>query len=41
MRREELAPRFPGVKFCVYDTSDGSLEKVRKTVVSGQLDLGL
>jgi hypothetical protein len=39
--REELAPRFPGVKFCVYDTSEGTQAKARKTVVSGQLDLGL
>ena len=39
--RGELARLFPGVKFCVYDTSDRTLEKGRKIVVSGQLDLGL
>ena len=37
----ELARHFPGVKFVVYDTSDRTLEKGRKIVVSGQLDLGL
>ena len=37
----ELGSRFPGVKFVVYDTSDRTLEKGRKNVVSGQLDLGL
>ena len=37
----ELGRRFPGVKFVVYDTSDRTLEKGRKIVVSGQLDLGL
>ena len=37
----ELGSRFPGVKFVVYDTSDRTLEKGRKVVVSGQLDLGL
>ena len=37
----ELSRRFPGVKFVVYDTSDRTLEKGRKIVVSGQLDLGL
>ena len=39
--RAELARHFPDVKFCVYDTSDRTLEKGRKIVVSGQLDLGL
>jgi hypothetical protein len=39
--RTELARHFPGVKFVVYDTSDRTLEKGRKVVVSGQLDLGL
>jgi len=38
--RRELARHFPGVKFCVYDTSDPDLEKGRKVVISGQLDLG-
>lgn len=38
---EELGRHFPGVKFCVYDTSDRTLERGRKIVVSGQLDLGL
>ena len=37
----ELGPRFPGIKFVVYDTSDRTIEKGRKIVVSGQLDLGL
>ena len=39
--RTELGRHFPGVKFVVYDTSDRTLEKGRKIVVSGQLDLGL
>ena len=39
--RTELGRRFPGVKFVVYDTSDRTLEKGRKIVVSGQMDLGL
>lgn len=38
--RGELAKRFPGIKFCVYDTSDPSLTDGRKVVVSGQLDFG-
>jgi len=38
--QEELAKRFPGIKFCVYDTSDPSLADGRKVVVSGQLDFG-
>jgi hypothetical protein len=29
------------VKFCVYDTSDRTIEKGRKIVVSGQMDLAL
>lgn len=32
-----LTKRFPDVKFCIYDTSDPSLEKGRKVTVSGQL----
>ncbi len=39
--RDELARRFPSVRFVVYDTSDPTLEKGHKIVVSGQLDLGL
>ncbi len=39
--RDTLAARFPSVKFCVYDTSDPSLEKGRKVTVSGQLSLDL
>ena len=39
--REELGRRFPAVKFVVYDTSDPTLEKGHKVVISGQLDLGL
>lgn len=35
---DALAHRFPNVKFCVYDTSDSSLENGRKLTVSGQLD---
>jgi hypothetical protein len=38
--QEELAKRFPGIKFCVYDTSDPKLKDGRKVVVSGQLDFG-
>lgn len=38
--QRELGRHFPGVKFCVYDTSDPALEKGRKVVVAGQLDLG-
>jgi hypothetical protein len=38
--QEELARRFPGIKFCVYDTSDPALADGRKVVVSGQLDFG-
>ncbi len=37
----ELSRKFLGIKFCVYDTSDPSLNNGRKVVVSGQLDLGL
>jgi hypothetical protein len=39
--RNELARQFPGIKFCVYDTSDPSLNNGRKLVVSGQLNLDL
>ena len=39
--RDDLARHFPGVKFCVYDTSDRTIEKGRKIVVSGQMDLAL
>lgn len=39
--RDELALRFPSVKFVVYDTSDPAFTSGRKVVVSGQLDLGL
>jgi hypothetical protein len=38
--QEELAKRFPSIKFCVYDTSDPKLTDGRKVVVSGQLDFG-
>lgn len=38
--QEELAKRFPAVKFCVYDTSDPALPDGRKVTVSGQLDFG-
>lgn len=38
--QEELSRRFPSIKFCVYDTSDPSLQDGRKVVVSGQLDFG-
>ena len=37
--RSELARRFDGFKFVVYDTSDRSLAKGRKVCVSGQLNL--
>ena len=37
--QEELSRRFPGIKFCVYDTSDPALADGRKVVVAGQLDL--
>ncbi len=39
--KDELAREFPGVKFCVYDTSDPGLNNGRKVVVCGQLDLAL
>ncbi len=39
--RDELARRFPAVRFVVYDTSDPTIENGRKIVVAGQLDLGL
>ena len=35
----ELARRFDGIKFVVYDTSDPELAKGRKVCVSGQLNL--
>lgn len=38
--QQELAARFPGIKFCLYDTSDPSLGDGRKVVVSGQMDFG-
>ena len=38
--QDELAKRFPGIKFVVYDTSDPKLTDGRKVVVSGQLDFG-
>ena len=38
--QEALSRRFPGIKFCVYDTSDPALRDGRKVVVSGQLDFG-
>ena len=38
--QEELSRRFPGIKFCVYDTSDPALADGRKVVVAGQLDFG-
>ena len=37
--RGELARRFRGFKFVVYDTSDASLSHGRKVTVAGQLDL--
>lgn len=37
---DAVMKRFPNVKFCIYDTSDPSLEKGRKLIVSGQLDFG-
>ena len=37
--RAELAKRFKGFKFVVYDTSDPSLSHGRKVTVSGQLNL--
>jgi len=38
--RDELARRFPAVRFVVYDTSDATLTDGRKVVVAGQLDFG-
>ena len=38
--QEELSRRFPGIKFCVYDTSDPAVPDGRKVTVSGQLDFG-
>ncbi len=37
--REKLATQFPSVKFVVYDTSDPSIEKGHKIIVTGQLNL--
>ena len=37
--RSELARRFGGFKFVVYDTSDPSLSNGRKVTVAGQLSL--
>ncbi len=37
--RTVLSRHFPGVKFCVYDTSDPETVNGRKIIVSGQLDL--
>ena len=37
--RAELARRFDGIKFVVYDTSDRTLPKGRKVCVSGQMNL--
>ena len=39
--KDNLAKRFTSVKFVVYDTSDPTLEKGRKMIVSGQMDLPL
>jgi len=39
--RNELAQRFPSVRFVIYDTSDPTLPTGRKITVSGQLHLGL
>ncbi len=38
--QRELSSRFPGIKFCLYDTSDPAFTDGRKVVVSGQLDFG-
>jgi hypothetical protein len=38
---DALTKRFPDVTFCVYDTSDPSLERGRKVTVAGQMALGL
>ncbi len=37
--KAELAKRFDGIKFVVYDTSDRTLSKGRKVCVSGQMNL--
>ncbi len=37
--RRELARRFEGIRFVVYDTSDPTLSKGRKVCVAGQLNL--
>jgi len=39
--RNELAQRFPSVRFVIYDTSDPTLPAGRKITVSGQLHLDL
>ncbi|MGN0847905.1 MAG: hypothetical protein ACI4RA_11050 [Kiritimatiellia bacterium] len=39
--RGELARRFGSCRFVVYDTSDPSLEKGRKFILSGQMELDL
>jgi len=39
--RDRLGSHFPAVRFVVYDTSDPSLEKGNKIVVSGQMQLDL
>ena len=39
--KETLGKRFPSVRFVIYDTSNPDIEKGRKNIVSGQLDLGL
>lgn len=39
--RDELAAKFPAVKFVVYDTSDPDIENGHKITVAGQMDLGL
>ncbi|MBO7654555.1 MAG: hypothetical protein J6U40_06500 [Kiritimatiellae bacterium] len=38
--QEVLAERFPGIKFCIYDTSDPTVADGRKVIVSGQMDFG-
>ncbi|MBP5321618.1 MAG: hypothetical protein J6334_11585 [Kiritimatiellae bacterium] len=38
--QEVLAERFPGIKFCIYDTSDPTIADGKKVIVSGQMDFG-